>query len=535
MLIAPSCICGAFHSAQTEGTTRDRRRSRYVWLTLVGVMLGVAPAIVRGQSSAGADTTAAVISRVAIIQDAHRTAIRIEGTGHLDVRAERIQNPERLALDFAGARLKVQRRLIPGDSTPVRSVRVGQFRPDVARVVVDLTAPVSYRIAPEGNAVVVYLQVHSLDSNAPSAEISRHEKQIGASATTPATNSIGSSNYNSNAANAPVTWSNELTEPSSAATKASGGLSPMENGGDFSWRPTKKLPTGAILVKGAWSSANDSVTPVPEGGSVNNNVYSNSYFGLRYTLAPSWTQKYSGPPPSDTGYYVLAQIRPAERSEQTVRGSILIAAQDLFFTADPSTTAAKLIQEMNDDLEADYKVELPPTTVQLANQPFVRFDYGSPVADLHWHILATQIRCHALEFIFTSRDTKLAEGLIRGMNGIELPSTASPNGEKGEDNVPLCIKDYASSENVIEKVDPIITERRYNSVPVRIIIDKEGKVRHIHFLSAFPDQTKVITDALLKWRFRPYLRNGQPMEVETGIMFGIPPPPVAPAENALTE
>jgi hypothetical protein len=67
------------------------------------------------------------------------------------------------------------------------------------------------------------------------------------------------------------------------------------------------------------------------------------------------------------------------------------------------------------------------------------------------------------------------------------------------------------------------TERRFNPVPVRIIIDKQGKVKHIHFLSAFPDQAKAITDALFQWRLRPYLRDGKPVEVETGIMFGRSP------------
>jgi hypothetical protein len=526
-------------TAQREGTTRDWWALRYVWLTLTGVMLGGRPTIVRGQDSTGASTTAAVISSVAITQDAHRMAIRVEGAGHLDVHAERIQNPERLALDFAGARFKAQRTLIPGVSAPVRGVRMGQFRPDVARVVIDLMASVPYQIVHEGDAVVVYLQVQPSDTNAPPAVASvaseKPEKQIAVIATTPPINSI--SGKNNNPATAPLPLSNELTQPSatSATTNASGELSTVENGGDFSRSPAKKLPTGAILVRGAWSSASDSVTPVPERGSVNNNVYSNPYFGLRYNLVASWTQNCSSPPPSDSGYYVLAQIRPAERSEQAVRGSILIAAQDLFFTSAPSTNAVKLIQEISDNLEPDYKVELRPTVVQLANHAFVRLDYGSPVAELHWRILATQIRCHVLEFIFTSRDTTLAEGLIRGMNMIELPSAASTAGETDEGNVPVCIKDYANGENVIEKVDPVITERRFNSVPVRIIIDKEGKVKHIHFLSAFPDQTKAITDALLRWKFRPYLRNGQPVEVETGIMFGIPPLPVAPPDNALRE
>ncbi|MGA8272917.1 MAG: energy transducer TonB, partial [Candidatus Sulfotelmatobacter sp.] len=82
----------------------------------------------------------------------------------------------------------------------------------------------------------------------------------------------------------------------------------------------------------------------------------------------------------------------------------------------------------------------------------------------------------------------------------------------------------------------VFTEHRSNPVPVRIIIDKEGKIKHIHFLSAFPDQAKAITDALRQWKFKRYLRDGQPVEVETGIMFGrVSQPPGHPAESAVTQ
>jgi hypothetical protein len=61
-------------------------------------------------------------------------------------------------------------------------------------------------------------------------------------------------------------------------------------------------------------------------------------------------------------------------------------------------------------------------------------------------------------------------------------------------------------------------------------------VKHIHFLSAFPDQVKAIANALSQWRFRPYLRGGHPVEVETGIMFGRAPLSVTqPSTNAATE
>ena len=294
-----------------------------------------------------------------------------------------------------------------------------------------------------------------------------------------------------------------------------------QNGGDFSdnLQPVTKVPTGVILVKGAWSSASDSVTPLPEGGSVTNNVFINRYFGMSYTLPSDWTEKYKGPPPSESGRYVLAQLRPADTFKGSDRGSILITAQDMFFTPLPGTNALELINYTKDNLQADYTVEMPPTQTKIADRSFTFFAYWSPVAQLHWCVLATQTRCHVVQIVLTSRDTKLLERLIFDVNKMKLPAEDSLTASTGG-AVPVCIKDYATDKNVIERVDPIFTEHRFNSVPVRIIINKEGEVKHIHFLSAFPDQAKAITDALLQWKFRRYLSNGQPAEVETGIMFG---------------
>jgi hypothetical protein len=297
---------------------------------------------------------------------------------------------------------------------------------------------------------------------------------------------------------------------------------PPKNGGDFSdnLQPVAKVPTGVILVKGAWSSASDSVTPVPEGGNVTNNIFSNQYFGLNYALPPDWEEKYKGPPPSDSGRYVLVQLRPADTFKGPARGTILITAQDMFFTPLPAANSLDLINYSKDHLQSDYKVEMPPTPTKIAGRSFTFLAYWSPVAELHWYVLATEIRCHAVEIVLTSRDTKMLESLILDLNKMKLRAEASPTAGTGGGSVPDCVKDYARDENVITRVDPVFTERRFNPVPVRIIIDKEGKVKHIHFLSAFPDQAKAITDALGQWKFKRYLRNGMPVEVETGLMFG---------------
>src|SRR5213080_2616799 len=129
---------------------------RHGYLILASVALTTSPTL--AQTPAGATAAGAVIASVAITQAPERSAVRVEGEGRLDVHAGRMQNPERLVLDFAGARLAVQKTVIPGISAPVRGVRIGQYRPDVARVVVDLTTVTPYRVARDGDAVVIYFE-----------------------------------------------------------------------------------------------------------------------------------------------------------------------------------------------------------------------------------------------------------------------------------------------------------------------------------------------------------------------------------------
>jgi type IV pilus assembly protein PilQ len=111
--------------------------------------------VAQTQESAGANATASVISSVAITQAPERASVRVEGEGPLQVHSARAQDPDRLVLDFSGTRLAVRKTVIPGVSAPVRGVRLGQFRPDVARVVIDLTAASPYRISRDGLSVVV--------------------------------------------------------------------------------------------------------------------------------------------------------------------------------------------------------------------------------------------------------------------------------------------------------------------------------------------------------------------------------------------
>ena len=134
---------------------------RHGCLILASMALATSPVLAQMQEPSGAVANAAVISSVAITQAPLRAAVRVEGEGRLDVHAARMQNPDRLVLDFAGARLAVQKTVIPGVSAPVRGVRIGQYRPDVARVVIDLTGATPYQLSRDAGAVVVSFDAQS--------------------------------------------------------------------------------------------------------------------------------------------------------------------------------------------------------------------------------------------------------------------------------------------------------------------------------------------------------------------------------------
>lgn len=296
---------------------------------------------------------------------------------------------------------------------------------------------------------------------------------------------------------------------------------PAPSGGDFAVPNPhpQKIPTDVILVKGAVPSSSDSAVAVPEGGAISQSVYTNEYFGIRYSLPPGFTEKYSGPPPSDSGYYVLAELEPKPKFQAAAPGSVLVSAQDLFFGLAPADNVLSLVDFRRDKLGPYFKVERQPTEVKVGNHSFIRFDYMSPVAGLHWYTLTTEIRCHAVQFQFTSRDPQLAEIMVQQLAKAAVGETSA----SGLTPAPVCIKNYATGDNVLQKVVPVFTGRKFNRIPVRIIIDKYGKVKYIHVISAFPEQTKAINDALLHWEFRPYRINGKAVEVETGILFGTQP------------
>ena len=253
------------------------------------------------------------------------------------------------------------------------------------------------------------------------------------------------------------------------------------------------LPKNAILVKGATPGASDASTPVPEDGAVAEGRYRNRYFGLAYPIPAGWMDQPAGPPPSDSGAYVLRELALGDGTR--VKAHLQITAQDLFFA--PRSVTRERVAEA-------YDVEEGSDVVRIAGREFQRLAYKARHTPLRWRMLSTEVRCHALTFTFTGTDAAALDAAEKAMSGLTL-----------RDSGPRCVRDYAR-DHLTARTHPAFPQR-YNTIPVRVIVGKDGRVKHVHLLSAFPEQTAAIVAAMRQWRFQP----GQ-TDVETGMVFGLP-------------
>ena len=235
-------------------------------LILASVAFSTVPALAQTQEPAVPTATASVISSVAITQGAQRSSVRVEGEGRLDARAARMSNPDRLVLDFAGTRLAVQRTMIPGVAAPVRGVRLGQFRPDTVRVVIDLSETTPYQISRDGNALVVFFESQpATPASLGAAKISTENHTAPASFQYKAVAPRAASSHAKNLqVSAPrFALPGELTQPSVVLASYGEKREPARPDGTAAQQAAQQANTAASTVAGAPPAASSKYTGEP--------------------------------------------------------------------------------------------------------------------------------------------------------------------------------------------------------------------------------------------------------------------------------
>ena len=69
----------------------------------------------------------------------------------------------------------------------------------------------------------------------------------------------------------------------------------------------------------------------------------------------------------------------------------------------------------------------------------------------------------------------------------------------------------------VEPVYPAETENRKNPLTLAVVVGKEGNVLWAKKISGPENLLPAAVDAVRKWKYRPYLINGEPIEVDTTV------------------
>jgi hypothetical protein len=246
--------------------------------------------------------------------------------------------------------------------------------------------------------------------------------------------------------------------------------------------------------------------PVPEAGAVQDGGYRNAYFGFSLALPAGWSEGTAGPPPSLSGYYVLANLTGPD-------ATLLIAAQDLFFGDKPFTDAAGMTDALRMSLRdiPDLQGDPTPQDVTIGGHAFRRLDYDAGGLYRSW--FATDLRCHVLLFTITAPSPEERTALVGQLGALTFKDPAAP----------ACAKGYATDQAILHKVEPPEVKPKGMLLPARVTIDADGTVQQVHVLRAAPALKDGIIAALLQWRFRPYAPDGHPVALETGLLIGEEP------------
>jgi protein TonB len=75
---------------------------------------------------------------------------------------------------------------------------------------------------------------------------------------------------------------------------------------------------------------------------------------------------------------------------------------------------------------------------------------------------------------------------------------------------------------VLHRVQPTYpplarTARVQGSVVLAAVIGKDGTIQNLHVISGHPLLTQSALEAVKQWRYRPYILNGEPVEVDTQV------------------
>jgi TonB family protein len=271
-------------------------------------------------------------------------------------------------------------------------------------------------------------------------------------------------------------------------------------------------------------------------GQFHENAYSNDYFGIYYPLSRDWvreTQLTRGKVDSEETYVLLAAVHiPQDTDPLRADSSFTVLA--LADTHAPASDECRRYLEMvANDLhsrkEGQQKGDLTQFTI--AGHDFYRRDFEYRHGPDHGALLCAAVKDYLLQWSIRGWSKQAIETAVATLNAITpTPPTSAPNPPQPPDALKepskgsqrVRVTQGVSQGLLIKKVNPIYpADARYagiqGTVRLSAVINKNGDIIDLEVLDGPIELVVSAVNAVRKWKYRPYLLMGDPVEVQTEV------------------
>jgi TonB family protein len=284
----------------------------------------------------------------------------------------------------------------------------------------------------------------------------------------------------------------------------------------------------------------------PPLGTFRDGNYANEYFGLSYPISRDWVRatdlmrkNYSAEGITGGVFVLLAAVHiPEHTTPPEADSSFIVIALE---SSPKSATLScdfylqNLANELQSKKEAQQKGET--TTLSLAGHDFRRADFEFRSAPRNHAIICTQVKDYLLQWNVAGVSKNAVQSAVSTMDAIAALTQEEPTHAQQKANHP----NSQASSSVgdvqtttvrvvpgveqglkIKSVAPIYPEEaKYRhiqgSVHLKAVINKTGDVVDLEVADGPIELVVSAVNAVRQWKYRPYMLQGQPVEVSTTI------------------
>lgn len=317
-----------------------------------------------------------------------------------------------------------------------------------------------------------------------------------------------------------------------------------------------------VLLMALALSANAQSPDPPrfDTGVIANGIYTNECMGFSLPIPTGWNfSKESG----DRGTNRIGTHMPDgsidlltmdRHTDPPSLNRIVIIAQDATrFNGTPQDFVTRAVHGFVDADPIRYELLRNTFVVDYGGKQFYRSDYKQNLqngAAMYLAFVFTKFRGHLLGAILMTRSTAALEEVADSLHHISFAADQTNPACIVGDNTrtgrmagvigavssgPKASRVRVSSGVarglLVKKVDPQYPEDARKAgvqgpVLLSIVVSKEGNVEaNINVISGDPKIVPAALDAVKSWKFKPFLLNGQPMEMETTVSITFEPLP----------